>query len=158
MGREIYTIGHSSVPMEQFLDTLRRHGITLVVDVRSRPYSRYAPHFNQRSLESHLHLTGIAYRYMGHELGGKPDNPHLHGPDGEPDYDRIERSMLYRRGIDQLLPLTDRQKVALLCSEADPRQCHREKLLARTLRRQDVRVIHIFGDGSLGEQLQGALL
>ncbi|MDO8673135.1 MAG: DUF488 domain-containing protein, partial [Dehalococcoidia bacterium] len=69
----IFTIGHSNHAFEAFVDLLRRHGIEVLVDVRSQPYSKYTPHFDHRNLEAAIANQGFKYMYLGKELGGRPD-------------------------------------------------------------------------------------
>jgi uncharacterized protein (DUF488 family) len=90
-GLVIYTIGHSDHSTGALLDLLRRNGITLVVDVRSQPYSRWTPHFNRETLAHDLKKAGFAYRFMGDALGGRPDDPTLYDP-GEERWPRLGSS------------------------------------------------------------------
>lgn len=143
----IYTIGHSTLPVERLVELLRQHQIRVVVDVRTHPHSAYNPQFNQPALRASVQAAGMDYFFSGDTLGGKPDDPGLRSPDGMPDYDRIAATDFYRRGVDALLALAQGSRVAILCSEADPAQCHREKLIGRTLREQGVQVLHIHPDG-----------
>ena len=69
----IYTIGHSNHESEAFLALLQEHDITLLVDVRSSPYSRYVPQANRETLAHALEAAGIGYRWVGDRLGGKPE-------------------------------------------------------------------------------------
>ncbi len=148
----IYTIGHSDHATEAFVDLLRRHGITLVVDVRSQPYSRWAPQFNRETLARDLRDAGIAYRFMGDALGGRPADPALYDSGQErPDYQRLEQTPAYQVGIDQLLDLAGSEKVAVMCSEGDHRRCHRHLLITQTLLERGVRVLHIQPDGTAVE-------
>jgi len=155
----VYTVGHSNLPVDAFLDILRRHAITLVVDIRSEPYSRYAPHFNKREMEGAVVHAGLRYRYAGATLGGKPRDPGLLGPHGVPDYDRIAATPAFQQALADLCDLAASERVVVVCSEADPTQCHRDKLVARELRTRGVDVRHILSDGSLaGPPAQGTLL
>jgi len=143
----LYTIGHSNHPAEVFLALLRRHGIGRVLDVRSRPYSRW-PWFGREHLARLLDEAGVGYRWMGDTLGGRPEDPSLHGPDGAPDYDAMAAAPAFRAGLAALqTELAGSVRVAVLCSEGDPRRCHREHLIARALRPQGVRVVHLLPDG-----------
>jgi len=145
----IHTIGHSDLTVAEFLELLRRHGITMVVDVRSQPYSRWTPQFNREILSRNLRDGAVAYRFMGTALGGHASDPALHDPgQGRPDYQRMEQSPRYRAGIDQLLELTQAQRVAVMCSEGDHRHCHRHLLIAQTLLAHGARVLHIQTDGT----------
>jgi uncharacterized protein (DUF488 family) len=155
-GLLIYTIGHSDHTTAAFVDLLRRHEITLVVDVRSQPYSRWAPQFNRETLARDLQDAGIAYRFMGDALGGRPADPALYDPGQErPDYQRVGQTLAYQTGMDQLLDLAGTEQVAVMCSEGDHRQCHRHLLVAQTLLERGVRVLHIQPDGTTveGEQV-----
>ena len=154
---DIYTIGHSNIDVARFLEALRRHGITLIVDTRTSPYSRYVPWANREPLAAELQRAGLAYRFAGDELGGKPVDPSLQTPDGAPDYDRIAQSPGYLRGIEEVMTEAADERLALPCSEADPRDCHRENLIGRTLRARGCVVKHILSDGALLPEAQGTL-
>lgn len=148
----LYTIGHSDHSTSAFADLLRRYGITIVVDVRSRPYSRWTPQFNREVLMRDLHDAGIAYCFMGDVLGGRPGDPALYDAGEEiPNYRRMEQSPAYQTGIDRLLELARAQTVAVMCSEGDHRHCHRHLLIAQTLLARGARVIHIQSDGTVVE-------
>jgi uncharacterized protein (DUF488 family) len=142
----IHTIGHSDHTAKAFVDLLCQHDITLVVDVRSQPYSRWAPQFNREMLEQSLGEGGIAYRFMGDALGGRPSDPELYTM-GRPDYGRMERSDAYQRAIEHLLDMARSERVAIMCGEGDYRECHRHLLITQTLLRRDVTVRHIKPDG-----------
>jgi uncharacterized protein (DUF488 family) len=148
----IHTVGHSDRGTAAFVDLLRRHGITLVVDVRSQPYSRWAPQFNRETLARDLQDAGIAYRFMGDTLGGRPADPTLYDPGQErPNYQRVEQTSAYQAGIDQLLDLAQTEQMAVMCSEGDHRRCHRHLLITQTLLGRGVRVLHIQPDGTTVE-------
>jgi uncharacterized protein (DUF488 family) len=142
----IHTIGHSDHTTSGFVDLLRQHGVTLVADVRSQPYSRWAPQFNRETLEHDLREAGIGYRFLGGELGGRPSDVELYDA-GLPDYARVEQSQAYQRGIEQLLETARTEEVALMCSEGDHGDCHRHKLLTQTLLKRGIPVVHIKPDG-----------
>ena len=148
----IHTIGHSDHDTAAFIDLLRRHGITLVADVRSQPYSRWMPQFNRETLARDLDNAGIAYRFMGDALGGRPGDPALYDPGQErPDYQRVAQTPAYQAGIDQLLNLARAERLAVMCSEGDHRRCHRHLLVTQTLLARGVRVRHVQPDGTTVE-------
>jgi uncharacterized protein (DUF488 family) len=148
----IHTIGHSDHDTATLVGLLRRHRITLVADVRSQPYSRWAPQFNRETLARDLQDTGIAYHFMGDALGGRPTDPALYDPGQDrPDYRRVAQTPAYQEGIDRLLAGARANRVAILCSEGDYRQCHRHLLIAQTLLERGVRVHHIQPDGTTVE-------
>ena len=145
----IYTIGHSDHDTAAFINLLRQHTITLVADVRSQPYSRWTHQFNREIIARDLEEAGIAYRFMGDALGGRPSDPALYDPGQErPDYGRVEQTDAYQTGIGQLIELTRTARVAVMCSEGDHRRCHRHLLITQTLLARGVRVLHIQPDGA----------
>ena len=75
MPEAVFTIGHSTHALERFIDLLKLHGITAVGDVRSKPYSRAHPQFNREGFEHLLRQSGIAYLFLGRELGARSDDP-----------------------------------------------------------------------------------
>jgi uncharacterized protein (DUF488 family) len=147
---QLYSIGHSNVPVERLIALLGQHAITTLCDVRSAPYSRYNPQFNRESLADTLRTAVIAYRFMGDTLGGKPADGALRTEDGaQPDYDKIAASPTFLRGLDQLIALGANGPTAFMCSEADYRVCHRHRLIAPALIGRGVVVWHIMPDGGL---------
>jgi uncharacterized protein (DUF488 family) len=153
----LFTVGHSNIGTEAFLDLLGRHGVEVLVDVRTAPYSRYCPQFNRRELQQAIEAAGLRYQFAGKALGGKPADEHLRGEDGTPDYDKIAASELYQNGLTELLSLAAEHCIAIMCSEADPAHCHREKLIARSLRARGVEITHIMPDGSAAAVAQPTL-
>jgi uncharacterized protein (DUF488 family) len=153
----VWTVGHSNMSIERFLELLRAHKIELLVDVRTTPYSRHWPQFSREALARGAQAGGIAYHFLGRELGGKPDDPALRGPHGLPDYDAIAATPLYQEGIKRLTDLARVRRTAFMCSEGDPAQCHRERLVARTLRAQGWQVRHILTDGTIQQEAQASL-
>jgi uncharacterized protein (DUF488 family) len=143
---QIHTIGHSDHTSSAFIDLLRQHDVTLVVDVRSQPYSRWAPQFNRETLKKDLEEANIGYGFLGDVLGGRPSDSGLYAA-GHPDYRRMEQTEAYQRGIEHLLDLMSSERVAIMCGEGDYRQCHRHLLIAQTLLRRGVDVVHIKPDG-----------
>lgn len=145
----IFTIGHSNHSAEKFVGLLKQHGIEVVADVRSQPYSRHAPHFNAKDIEAILWDNGIRRLFLGFELGGRPTAEAFYDADGRVDYARIERSRSFLDGIKQLESSIRDHKTALLCSEEDPVGCHRRLLVGHVLGERGIVVRHIRGDGSV---------
>ena len=141
----IYTIGHSNHETAEFVALLRRHGIELLVDVRSSPYSRYVPQANRETLTRTVESTGISYRWMGDRLGGKPGG-------SVADYDQLSDSPAFQQGIADLMALAAQRSTAIMCSEGDHRQCHRHKLITPILLDNNVDVLHIQPDGGLVDE------
>ncbi|HWE63907.1 MAG TPA: DUF488 domain-containing protein [Chloroflexota bacterium] len=145
----IYTIGHSNHALPVFLDLLCGHGIEVLVDVRSQPYSRYATHFAVPPLKAAVIEAGLKYLFLGRELGGRPEGASYYDEDGRVDYAAVARSPLFRAGIDRLKTGSAGYRVAILCSEENPTGCHRRRLVGRVLAGEGVQVLHIRGDGTL---------
>jgi uncharacterized protein (DUF488 family) len=154
---ELWSIGHSNLSIERFIALLRAHAIARLADVRTAPYSRHWPQFNREELARSLQAVGIAYVYLGRELGGKPEDPALRGPHGLPDYDAIAATTLYQTGLAQLTAHAAQARTAFMCSEGDPARCHRERLVARSLRAAGWQVHHILTDGSVQGEVQASL-
>ena len=148
MNSMLYTIGHSNHEPEVFLGLLRQHGVTAVGDVRSHPYSRYVPQFSRESLEAALTAAGMAYVFLGRELGARSDNPACYR-EGKVQYDRLAEEPVFVEGIARVVQGMERYKIALMCAEKDPLDCHRGLLVARRLFEIGVPVSHIHADGAL---------
>jgi uncharacterized protein (DUF488 family) len=149
---ELYTIGHSNAPAETLLGLLRQHGIEVLVDVRSVPYSRHNPQFNRETLARTIASAGIVYAYAGQQLGGRPDDPACYAG-GQVQYPLVMAQPWYQEAVDRLVAFAGRQRTALMCAEEDPQHCHRHHLVAQSLLPRGVTVWHIRGDGRL-EQAQ----
>jgi uncharacterized protein (DUF488 family) len=144
-----FTVGHSNHSLEAFLDLLERHGIEVVVDVRSSPYCRYATHFNKESLQHELRARRFRYLFLGDVIGGRPDGDEFYDADGRVLYGRLSESGQFKRGIQRLRDGIETYRVALMCGEEDPTECHRRLLIGRVLDGEGIRVLHIRGDGRL---------
>jgi uncharacterized protein (DUF488 family) len=145
----LFSIGHSNVEIEGFIGLLARHGIETLVDTRSQPFSRYSPQFNQEALRKSLTGAGIAYEYMGRELGGRPQGAEFYYGEGKVDYDRLAMAPFYLSGIERLTDMSMSRRVVFMCSEADYHNCHRYKLITRTLVRRQIPVEHIMHSGEV---------
>ncbi len=147
----IYTIGHSNHPIEKFIDLLKQHDITTIGDVRSAPYSRFNPQFNTKSLAASLKKAGIAYVFLGEELGARPQDTACYD-NGRVDFDRLAERDKFKSGIDRVLTGSEEYRLALMCAEKEPLDCHRTILVCRNLKAQGVSIKHILADGSLEDQ------
>ena len=142
----MYTIGYGAREIDDFLAVLKANGIRYLVDVRSHPYSRYKPDFSKDALAAHLERAGIRYVFMGDSLGGQPQDASCY-VDGKVQYDRVAATDFYRQGIERLRDAFGQQlALALMCSEGKPEQCHRSKLIGKTLAAANIPVLHIDED------------
>lgn len=152
----ILSVGHSNHPLEQFLDLLAANRVDVVVDIRSSPQSRYASQFNAPTLRDALRTRRIRYLEMGRELGGRPDDPAYYDGDGHVRYDRLAASAPFQRGIDRLVHGSHDHVIAVMCSEEDPANCHRWRLVGRVLATRGIDMAHIRGDGTVDTNEQVA--
>lgn len=146
-GSSLLTVGHSNHSPERFLGLLRAHEVEVVVDVRSWPRSRYVEWADRAALPALLEEAGIRYLFLGDQLGGRPDDPGCYDAEGHVLYGKVAESAGFQAGIERLRRGIERFRVAIMCSEEDPRHCHRRLLVAKVLLEQDVSVTHIRGDG-----------
>jgi uncharacterized protein (DUF488 family) len=138
---------------------LRQHAILALVDVRSVPYSQYTPQFNREPFERLLRVEGIEYRFAGDFLGGRPKDPALYKHGEYPaehanylklvDYALVAESELYQRGLAGLIRIAGKRRTTIMCSEEDPRDCHRHHLITPTLIERGIRVLHLRGSGEV---------
>lgn len=143
----IWTVGHSTLPIERFLALLGSYQIELIADVRRYPASRRNPQFNQSALAEALAAAGIAYRPMP-ELGGRraprPDSHNTAWREASfRGYADHMETPAFRQAISQLLEAARAKRTAILCAEAVWFRCHRA-LIADYLKSLGVQVIHIF--------------
>jgi uncharacterized protein (DUF488 family) len=144
----VLTIGHSTHSWERFLALLRSANVTAVADVRTSPYSRHYPHFNRDDLRDELRLDGISYVFLGKELGGRPSERKFYC-EGVADYEKMTQASGFSKGLDRVIEGARTYRIALMCSERDPLDCHRCLLVGRALAQRGVRVSHILDNGSV---------
>ena len=144
----IWTIGHSRHEIPDFVSILQSARIQVVADVRSAPYSRIAPQFNQEPLRAQLAEAGIDYVFLGRELGGRPAEDHMYDDRGRVFYNLLAETPLFKSGIERMVTGARRFRIALLCSEGSPDGCHRNLLVARVLQDSGFHVRHLLPDGS----------
>ena len=156
----MFTIGHSNHSAEKLTGLLKEYGVEVLVDTRSRPYSRHAPHFNKDAIQGTLSGGGITSLFLGKELGGWPEGEEFYDRRGRVDYGLVACSKPFLDGISRLEKELGASTTALLCSEEDPARCHRRLLVGRALQERGITLVHIRGDGSVeteGDDSQPAL-
>lgn len=144
----VYTLGHSTHTIERFVALLEQHGVNAVADVRSRPFSRMNAQFNRDELRRSLGSVGVAYVFLGDELGARPKDRACY-EQGRARHERIAATALFGRGLDRVVDGAARFRVALVCAEKDPMTCHRAILVGRHLVARGVEVNHILADGAI---------
>lgn len=152
----VYTIGHSNFPIEEFIALITKYNIRKVIDIRSVPYSKYYPQFNNERLSCTLKENGIKYIYDGERLGGRISDPTCYlnkqlstrktNIAELVDYEILKTKDWFNNGINNLLALAQNENIAIMCSEENPARCHRNLLVARRLLELGIKVYHIRKD------------
>lgn len=145
----LFSIGHSSHSIEAFLKLLDQHGIEVIADVRSSPFSKFVPQFNQNQLQPMLEQNGRRYVFLGKELGGRPPGAQYYDDAGHALYGRMAGADFFLKGLTRLEKGMRSYRVAILCSEEDPAVCHRHLLMGRVLAERGIILRHIRGDGRI---------
>jgi hypothetical protein len=138
----VYTVGHSTHALSDFLALLARYEISAVADVRSNPYSRMNPQFNRDGLKAALSAAGIAYVFLGKELGARSRDPRCY-EHGKVHYGRVAQTAAFQRGLARVQRGAKQFRLALMCAEKEPLDCHRTILVARHLDALGIDVQHI---------------
>ncbi|HVC60270.1 MAG TPA: DUF488 domain-containing protein [Acetobacteraceae bacterium] len=149
----VYTIGHSTHSIERFIELLKSASITAVSDVRSRPYSRMNPQFNREPLRKALRAEDVKYVFLGKELGARSEDRSCYR-NGQVHYDLLAKTELFREGTERVKEGARSFRIALMCAEKEPLECHRTILVARRLVEQGLKVKHILADGSTEDHEQ----
>lgn len=151
----LYSIGHGNRTSAEFLNLLKRFDIKYLIDVRSKPYSKFNPHFNQQDLKQLLEHHGIRYVFMGDSLGGRPEDLSCYTRDGKVDYEIVKTKDFFLKGIDRLrVAYAQGAQVVIMCSESKPLACHRTKLIGRVLQQENMQLVHIDEKGKVRSQIE----
>jgi uncharacterized protein (DUF488 family) len=156
---QIFTVGHSNHSTERFLSLLKQHGVTAVADVRSFPFSRRFPHFNQSPLRNSLSSEEISYVFLGDQLGARPKDPECY-VEGKARYELIAATEAFTMGLERIFKGAKHHQIALMCAEQDPITCHRAILVCKHLKNAGLDIKHILKTGDLEphEHLEQRLL
>jgi len=144
----LYTIGHSNHSTDHFLKLLHINKISAISDVRSSPYSKYAPQFNRENIQRDLKDNDIAYVYLGAELGPRSNDPNCY-KNGQVQYDCLSQLDTFKDGLTRIHSGLTNHRIALMCSEKDPILCHRMILICRHLKSEHLQIYHILENGHL---------
>lgn len=140
----IWTIGHSTATIDVFLELLHTHKINAVADVRSAPYSARMPWFNENVVGQTLKAVDVQYLWIGDQLGGRPGDPSHYDDEGHALYGLMAETNSFEIGIERIEAAASKFRLAIMCSEEDPKDCHRNTLIGTVLRRrQHVVLEHI---------------
>jgi uncharacterized protein (DUF488 family) len=147
----IWTIGHSNHSVLRFIDLLQGAGIECVADVRSVPFSRRNPQFSQKALTASLKDAGIVYWFLGDALGARPKDEGCY-ENGKVSYARIAATRAFQDAISALIDRSDSKRIALMCAEKEPLDCHRTILVGRALAERGAELRHIHADAQIEPQ------
>lgn len=140
----IYSIGHGNKKIEDFIAELKAFNIQFLLDIRSKPYSKWNPQFNQVALELELKNNGITYVFVGDTLGGLPEDRSCYDYNGKVVYDLIKEKDFFKQGLERLTTANKKRiHLAIMCSESKPEECHRSKLIGQELLNKDISLKHI---------------
>lgn len=155
--RVIWTVGHSNHAFDEFAALLASESISVVVDVRSCPYSRYATHFNREEMAVGLRNAGIKYLFLGEELGGRPTRDEHYDDEGRAIYGLMAEEPGFQRAIARVLEGAADHRIALVCAEGRPEECHRRLFVGKVLTDRGAILRHILPDGEVVEESEVAI-
>lgn len=158
---ECFTVGHSNHEVIHFIELLKIHKINCLGDVRSSPYSKFTPQFNKENLDAELKKNKILYVYLGNKIGGRYLDSSLLYPNGVVNYNKVMEQEEFCAGINNVIGnIKKGLRIALMCAEKNPLDCHRFLLVARALSNKGVKVKHILESGEMifNEDLEKQLL
>jgi len=155
--RAVWTVGHSNHDLDGFCALLKTERIEFVIDVRSYPYSRFAPQFDREELAVAMRARGTGYLFLGEALGGRPEAGDEYDADGHALYGPMAERSAFQAAIERVLNGAARYRLALMCSEGDPTDCHRRLLIGRVLTARGVELRHILADGRIKAELEVSL-
>ena len=157
----IYTVGHSTHQLDFFLSLIKEHGVNCIIDVRSVAASSYNPQYNQEPLKNYLKNHGVTYLHFPEEFGARFNDPDLLDDDGKVDFEKVRKSYNFKMGVERLWQGLDKgYKMALMCSESEPLDCHRFSMVSLALVKDGFEVKHIMKDKTLktNDELEKILL
>ena len=144
----VYTVGHSNHPIEEFLKLLVKHNINCICDVRSMPYSRFTEQYNRENIKEYLSEHNIKYLFFGEEFGARREEKSLL-TDGMVDFEKVAKNEKFIKGIERIEKGLDKgYRIALMCTEKEPIECHRTILVSRNLFLKGMVILHILSDGT----------
>lgn len=149
----IYSIGHGNKDIKDFIAELKSFDIHFLLDIRSKPYSKWSPQFNQEALEIALKNNEIVYVYVGDTLGGLPEDRTCYDYNGKVVYDLIKEKDFFKQGLERLTTANEKRiKLAIMCSESKPEECHRSKLIGQELLRKNISLNHVISKKKIKSQ------
>lgn len=143
---QLYTIGHSTYPVDHFLELIRKYNIQYVIDVRSIPYSRFASQYNSEVLKKDLRGINVEYFRMDKSFGARQTDIRYYNSDGYLDFELFRKSDAFIKGVQNIIKGLKQYNIALMCTEKKPIDCHRAIMVARRFELHGVSVQHILNN------------
>lgn len=157
----VYSIGYSGFSVEELIGTLQKKQISLVVDVRSHPYSQWFSVYNRENIEKTLKQAGIYYRNYASEFGARQEEKQYYSRDGYLDFELFSKSPQFMHGMEKLITSMKKDYCfVLMCAEKDPFNCHRTMLVSRAFHDAGYHVVHLMPNGKevTHEEIESRLL
>ncbi|MGB1206274.1 MAG: DUF488 family protein [Chitinophagales bacterium] len=140
----IYTIGYGNKRIASFVEILEKFKIQYLIDVRSQPFSKHNSNFNRLELQRYFAKKSTVYAFFGDTLGGKPKDKACYDKNGMVNYEILKLQKSFQTSLERLKTAHRKNlKVALMCACSKPEKCHRTKLIAEELVKDNIAVIHI---------------
>lgn len=155
MNNCLYTIGYTGFSVDEFLDTLKKQNINVVIDVRSSPYSERYADYNKDSIVNILEHHKIYYRNYAIEFGARQTNSAFYSDEGYLDFEVFAKSEQFLSGMKKICNSVEKgYHVVFLCAEKDPINCHRAILVARAFSNLGYPIVHLLPNGQSKTQQQ----
>lgn len=141
MSDKLFTVGHSNGTLERLLNLIKLADVNCIIDVRSVPASSYSPHFNKESLQKFLNNNGVLYGHFGEEFGARRTDSYI---DGQVNFEKAVTTEAFQRGVKRIEKgLANGYRIAFMCSESKPLDCHRFSMISRFFVDNGYEVSHI---------------
>lgn len=151
----IFSIGYGNKDINDFILELESFRIEFLIDIRSKPYSKFNEMFNQKLLKLAIETRGIKYGFMGDSLGGLPSDRSCYTQNNKVDYNILKTKDFFIEGLKRLQDANEKKyKVCIMCSESNPKDCHRAKLIGVELQKVGIELRHIIGVSKEKTQIQ----
>jgi uncharacterized protein (DUF488 family) len=148
--KKVYTVGHSKHTIAYFVELIKSQKINCVVDVRSVAASRYNPQFNKAFLHNFLQNQGITYLHFDKEFGARQADPSVLDEDNKVNFEKFRETSAFKNGVNRLEQGIEKGfTIALMCSEADPMDCHRFVMITAGLKQFGFTINHILKDKTI---------
>ena len=153
--KDLYTVGHSNHQIDYFLELLKFKEINCLIDVRSTPASGYSPHFNQLPLKNYLKNNDILYMHFKDEFGARHEQESVLDENGQVNFELFRKTNEFKKGVERVKKgFSKGYKIALMCSEGNPLECHRFSMISVYLNKTGYNVYHILKNKTIKSHIQ----